>query len=113
EVFGQFIVGYLPHGLVGLVTAGVLAAAMGTLSSSLSSSASASVADFYRPLRPGLEEAGYFRVSRLLTLAWGIGRILVALVCIKYLSNRSVVDQVLAVAGLTTGVILGLFLLGR
>ena len=50
---------------------------------------------------------------RLLTLFWGLTRILVAVVSAKYLSDRSVVDQVLSVAGFTTGVILGLFLLGR
>jgi solute:Na+ symporter, SSS family len=113
EVFGHFIVNYLPHGLVGVVTAAVLASAMGTLSSSLSSSASAFVADFYKPLRPGLKESAYFLVSRLMTLFWGVARILVALMCARYLSNRSVVDQVLSVAGFTTGIILGLFLLGR
>src|SRR5262249_35423469 len=41
EVFGAFIVRYLPPGLVGLVVAAVLAAAMSTLSSSLNSSANA------------------------------------------------------------------------
>jgi SSS family transporter len=113
EVFGYFIVGYLPHGLVGIVIAAVLASAMGTLSSSLTSSASAFVADFYRPLRPQLNELAYLRISKLMTVVWGIVRIAVALGCNWYLSDRSVVDQVLSVAGFTTGVILGLFLLGR
>jgi solute:Na+ symporter, SSS family len=113
EVFGHFIVGYLPHGIIGIVTAAVLASAMGTLSSSLSSSSSAFVADFYKPLRPGLSEGSYFLVSKLMTLFWGIVRMAVALVCTRYFSNRSVVDQVLSVAGFTTGIILGLFLLGR
>jgi SSS family transporter len=113
EVFGHFIVNYLPHGVVGIVTAAVLASAMGTLSSSLSSSASAFVADFYKPMRPALEERAYFLVSRLMTFFWGITRILVALIAAHSVSNRSVVNQVLSVAGFTTGMILGLFLLGR
>jgi SSS family transporter len=113
EVFGHFIVGYLPHGVVGIVTAAVLASAMGTLSSSLSSSASAFVADFYRPVRQSLTERHYFLVSRWMTLFWGVVRMIVAVSAIRLLSNRSVVDQVLSVAGFTTGVILGLFLLGR
>jgi SSS family transporter len=112
-VFGHFIVGYLPQGLVGIVTAAVLASSMGTLSSSLSSSASAFVADFYKPFRPGREEGSYFLVSRIMTGVWGLARIAVALACTWYLSDRSVVDQVLSVAGFTTGVILALFLLGR
>jgi Na+/proline symporter len=113
EVFGYFIVDYLPHGVVGIVTAAVLASAMGTLSSSLSSSASAFVADFYRPLKPYREERHYFVVSRWMTLFWGIIRIAVAFVAVGFLSDRSVVDQVLSVAGFTTGAILGVFLLGR
>src|SRR5205085_10995618 len=43
EVFGYFIVNKLPVGLVGLVIAAVLAAAMSTLSGSLNSSASGTV----------------------------------------------------------------------
>jgi SSS family transporter len=111
-VFGQFIVDDLPRGIVGLLVAAVLAASMGTLASSLSSGASAFVADFYRPLRPGRTEAHYLGVSRFMTSFWGLTRIAVALVGVSLLQDRSVVDAVLAVAGLTTGVILGLFLLG-
>src|SRR5262249_28594908 len=39
EVFGIFIVNYLPAGLIGLVTAAVLASAMASFSSSLNSAA--------------------------------------------------------------------------
>src|SRR5204863_2869789 len=72
RVFGAFIVERLPAGMVGLVVAAVLAAAMSTLSSSLNSSASAFVADFYRPLRPGRTEREYLRLSKLMTLFWGL-----------------------------------------
>jgi SSS family transporter len=113
EVFGLFIVRFLPHGVVGLVVAGVLAAAMGTLSSSLNSAANASVTDFYRPLRPGRGEAHYLNVSRGMTLFWGIARIAVALGALLGQGNRSVIDQVFTVAAFTTGMVLGLFLLGR
>ncbi len=112
EVFGLFIVHFLPHGLIGLVIAAVLAASMSTLSSSLNSSASAFVTDFYRPLRPGREERAYLIVSRWMTLVWGVTRIAVALFALRWLRDRSVIDQVFTVAGFTTGMILGLFLLG-
>ncbi len=111
EVFGVFIVRHLPPGLVGLVVAAVLAAAMSTLSSSLNSSASALVSDFYRPLRPGRSEADYLRVSRGATLFWGAAQVTVALLALQG-SERSVVERVLSVAGLTTGLVLGLFVLG-
>ena len=112
EVFGLFIVHYLPHGVVGLLIAAVLAASMGTLSSSLSSASSAFVTDFYRPLRPGREEGHYLLVSRTMTLFWGLTRIGVALAALFLQSERSIIDQVFSVAGFTTGMILGLFLLG-
>jgi len=112
EVFGLFIVHFLPHGLVGLLIAAVLAASMSTLSSSLNSSASAFVADFYRPLYPGRKERHYLIVSRWLTLVWGLSRVAVALLALYWFRESSVIDQVLTVAGFTTGMILGLFLLG-
>lgn len=112
EVFGLFIVRFLPHGLIGLLIAAVLAASMSTLSSSLNSSASAFVADFYRPLRPGRTEGHYLIVSRWMTLFWGITRIAVALFALRWFRERSIIDAVLTVAGFTTGIILGLFVLG-
>jgi SSS family transporter len=112
EVFGYFIVHKLPVGLIGLVIAAVLAAAMSTLSGSLNSSASATVSDFYRPLRPGRSEGHYLLVSRGLTVLWGLAQIGVGLLAARF-QRRSVVDEVLGVAGFTTGMVLGLFVLGR
>ncbi len=113
EVFGRFIVGSLPVGLVGLVIAAVLAAAMSTLSSSLNSSASAFVTDFYRPLRPGRREQHYLLLSKIMTMFWGVAQMAVALIALYIQGQRSVINQVLSVAALTTGLILGLFLLGQ
>lgn len=112
EVFGLFIVRDLPPGLIGLVVAAVLAAAMSTLSSSLNSSANAFVTDFYRPLRPGQAEERYLLLSKVMTTVWGVAQVGVALGALYLNSPRSIVDQVLSVAGFTTGMVLGLFLLG-
>jgi SSS family solute:Na+ symporter len=112
EAFGYFIVHYLPTGVVGLVVAAVLAAAMSTLSSSLNSSANALVSDFYRPLRPRQREQDYLLASRLLTIVFGVAQMGVALIAVSLHSERAVVDQVLSVAGFTTGLILGVFVLG-
>jgi Na+/proline symporter len=111
-VFGLFIVGRLPTGVVGLLIASVLASAMSTLASSLNSAASASVGDFYRPLLPGQSEAHYLGVSRLLTVFWGLSRVGVALLATLVAGLDSVIHPVLSVAGLTTGIVLGLFVLG-
>lgn len=112
EVFGLFIVTQLPTGVVGVLVAAVLAAAMSTLSSSLNSSANAVVTDFYRPLRPHHSEKWYVLLSRIMTAVWGVAQMGVAYLAYKLGGNKSIVEQVLAVAGFTTGLLLGLFILG-
>jgi SSS family solute:Na+ symporter len=123
-VFGYFIVHNLPVGLIGLVVAAVLASAMASFSSSLNSAANSVVSDFYRPLRPHHTEATYLRIGKTMTSVVGAGKITVALCCIGLMDqsvtvggrtiriDRSVIDQVLAVASVSFGLILGLFALG-
>jgi SSS family transporter len=112
EVFVQFIVREVPVGLRGLIIAAVFAAAMSTLSGSLNSISSAAVADLYRPLvRPEAGERHYLVVSRLLTVVAGLVQIGVALYG-RAMPGRSTVDRVLEVAGFTTGITLGVLLLG-
>jgi Na+/proline symporter len=112
EVFGLFIVTQLPTGVVGILVAAVLAAAMSTLSSSLNSSANAVVTDFYRPLRPHHPEKWYVFLSRIMTALWGVAQMAVAFIAYQLGGDKSVVEKVLAVAGFTTGLLLGLFILG-
>jgi SSS family transporter len=113
EVFGLYIVSHLPVGVVGILVAAILAAAMSTLSSSLNSSSNALVTDFIRPLRRSGSEQGYVNLARLMTVFWGLAQMAVAIAAYRIGSERSVVERVLAVAGFTTGLILGLLLLGR
>ncbi len=111
RIFPTFIVQHLPVGAVGLVLAAIFAAAMSTLSSSLNSSSAAAMNDFYIPATAGRRtDAHYLRVSRILTAAWGVLQMVVAIAAIT-LSSR-VVDEVLGIASFTNGVILGVFLLG-
>lgn len=94
------------------MTAAVLAAAMGSFSSSLNSSANAFVSDFYKPLRPGRSERHYLAVSKGMTTFWGVAKISTALLILLVPSQQSIIDRVLGVAGVTFGLILGLFVLG-
>ena len=111
RIFPYFIVNHLPPGIVGLVLAAVLAAAMSTLSSSLNSSAAAVMGDFVLPGRGGpADDARLLRLSRRLVLGFGVVQAVAALVA-RELSQR-VVDEVLAISAFTSGLILGLFLLG-
>jgi SSS family solute:Na+ symporter len=111
RIFPHFIVTHLPPGIVGLVIAAIFAAAMSTLSSSLNSSAAATVNDFYMPSTGARRsDAHYLAVSRGLTVFWGLVQIGVALAAIRV--SQSVVTEVLAIASFTNGVILGVFFLG-
>ena len=110
QIFPSFMVNHLPPVLSGFVIAGVLAAAMSTASSSLNSLASSSVADFYMTLRGGtLEPAVLLRAARWFTVFWGI-----VLVGVASLAQHwgDVLQAGLAVATITYGPLLGLFLLG-
>ena len=110
QVFPTFIVNHLPSGLRGLVIAAVVAAAMSTLSSSLNSSAASTLGDFYLPAtHERLTEAHYFQVSRLSTAFWAVVQLCVAISAIG-LSGR-VIDEVLGIQSLTSGLLLGLFVL--
>ncbi|MFY9574970.1 MAG: sodium:solute symporter [Blastocatellia bacterium] len=108
RVFSHFIVNELPTGVIGLVIAAMLAAAM---SSSLNALASTSITDFYQPLiAPNRSQAHYMRVSHVVTAVWGAVQIAAALYVIG--KDRRIVDTVLSIASFTNGPILGLFFLG-
>lgn len=108
RVFSHFIVNELPTGVIGLVIAAMLAAAM---SSSLNALASTSITDFYQPLfAPNRTQAHYMRVSHVITAVWGAVQIAAALYVIG--KDRRIVDTVLSIASFTNGPILGLFFLG-
>jgi Na+/proline symporter len=98
-------------GVVGLTTAAVFAAAMSTLSGSLNSSAAATVNDLVLPALGGrLAEGNVVVLTRILTAAFGGIQIAVALGG-QHLEMQ-VIESVLAIAAFTTGIILGVFLLG-
>lgn len=111
RVFARFIVDELPPGALGLVLGAVFAAAMSTLSSSLNSSATAA---FHDLLRPSLLR----RASPRTELAWtraltaGFGLVQIGVGIAGRWLDATVVAGVLAIAGFTTGIILGVFFLG-
>ena len=111
RVFPTFIVTALPSGVRGLMVAAIVAAAMSTLSSSLTASASTTLADFHLPATGGRRPAGhYLAVARRATVAWGVVQTAVALVAISF--SQRIVDEVLGISSFTNGLILGVFLLG-
>jgi SSS family transporter len=112
EVLIRFVVDNVAIGVVGLIVAAILAAAMSTLSSSLNSSATALVNDWLvRGENAAAQPERALWMGRTATVLFGVLQMAVAIGADHYVQNRLVVDQVLAVAGLTTGLILGLYLL--
>ncbi|HEX5054848.1 MAG TPA: sodium:solute symporter [Planctomycetota bacterium] len=110
RVFADFLVHHLPTGLVGIVLGAVFAAAMSTLSSSLSASASALVNDLLLPLTGHRPDSAFaLRSARAATLLFAALQIAVGASGLG--GADAVVNQVLGIATVTTGVILGLFLL--
>jgi Na+/proline symporter len=111
EAYVAFIVRQLPVGLVGLTLAGVFAAAMSTLSSSLNSSAAALVGDFGSLLsaRPPSAARALF-LSRLFTVFFGVIQMGIAIGAQRF--SSSVVNDALAIAGFTAGILFGVFCLG-
>ncbi|NLS94845.1 MAG: sodium/solute symporter [Planctomycetaceae bacterium] len=116
QVFSAFVVHYLPVGVVGLIVAAVFSAAMSTVSGSLNSSASAAVNDLYIPWRRTKPSPQHLLwVSRILTAVFGVFQIAVGIagqLLVTYGVNKAVVESVLAIAGFTIGVVLGVFFLG-
>jgi SSS family solute:Na+ symporter len=112
EVFPKFIVQNLPTGVAGLVIAGVLASAMGTLSSSISALASSTFLDLVKLTRSGrsLNPSQEVRWSRLLTLGWGV--VLIGGAMLFTDTKNPVVELGLKIASVTYGGLLGTFFLG-
>jgi SSS family transporter len=110
-IFPKFIVEEMPAGISGLIVAALFAAAMSTLSSSLSSLSSAAVLDIYLPLfGKDKTETQLLSVSRLATIIWGI--ILVGAAILFIGLEGTVVEVALGIASYTYGGLLGTFLLG-
>ncbi len=111
EVFPKYLIEGLPPGVSGLLLAGILAAAMSTLSSSLNSLASSSMMDLYERLgRPALPPKKALAVSRLLTFFWGI--VFIGFASLFRDTQNPVVELGLQIASFTYGGLLGVFLLG-
>ncbi|MDI6766292.1 MAG: sodium:solute symporter [Bacteroidota bacterium] len=112
EIFPKFIIEHIPSGLSGLIIAGLLAAAMSTLSGSVNSLASAVMLDFYKPyFGKNLSDKKELSISRLVSLLWAILLVGMAIFFI-YSGSKSLVEIALSVASFTYGGLLGIFLLG-
>lgn len=113
EIFPRFIVEQMPAGLRGLVIAGILAAAMSTISSSINALASSVTYDFYAGTTGRTDPAHLFRVGRVVTIVWGVGLTAAALGFVATTARMTtpVVVLALSIASITYGALLGAYLL--
>ncbi len=108
-IFLTFVLGHLPVGLVGLIIAGVFAAAMSTVSSELNSLATATVVDHYlRYVRPGSSDRIARRALRWSTIGWAA---YAAAFAFYGAQLGSLIEAVNFVGSLFYGPMLGVFVL--
>ncbi len=109
-VFFHFILNYLPKGLIGLLLAVIISAAMSSTASGLNALASTTTIDIYkRNLKTEKSEKHYLNASKLFTLFWGIIAILFA--CIGTLFEN-LIQLVNIIGSIFYGTVLGIFLVG-
>jgi solute:Na+ symporter, SSS family len=113
QLFPQFILNHLPAGLAGLVVAGILAAAMSTISSSINALASSMTHDLYAGWSGRRDPAHLLRVGKLFSGLWGLSLIAGALFFYLYATGTDtpVVVLALSIASITYGALLGTYIL--
>jgi SSS family solute:Na+ symporter len=109
-VFIHFILNYLPKGLIGLLLAVILSAAMSSTASGLNALASTTAIDIYkRNIGEGKSEKHFVNATQFFTLLWGIIAILFA--CVGTLFEN-LIQLVNIVGSIFYGTVLGIFLVG-
>ncbi|WP_417941021.1 sodium:solute symporter family transporter [Flavobacterium sp. RS13.1] len=109
-VFFHFILHYLPKGLIGLLLAVIISAAMSSTASGLNALASTTAIDIYkRNLKEEKSEKHYLNATKFFTLFWGIVAILFA--CVGTLFEN-LIQLVNIIGSIFYGTVLGIFLVG-
>ncbi|MDG2194021.1 MAG: sodium:solute symporter [Polaribacter sp.] len=108
-VFLHFILNNLPRGLIGLLLAVILSAAMSSTASELNALASTTALDLYkRNVKGERSETHYVKASKWFTLAWGI--VAISIACIANLFDN-LIQLVNIIGSIFYGNVLGIFLL--
>tara|TARA_Y100001972_G_scaffold129173_1_gene194865 strand:+ start:3234 stop:4931 length:1698 start_codon:yes stop_codon:yes gene_type:complete len=108
-VFLTFVMNYLPNGLIGLLIAVILSAAMSSTSSELNALASTSAIDIYRRLvKKDATDRQYLFMSRVLTLFWGGVALSFAIMATN---TENLIEAINIVGSIFYGTILGIFII--
>lgn len=109
QVFLTFILDHLPVGLVGLLMAVILSAAMSSTSAELNALATTSIVDIYkRSMMETGSPTHYLRASKVSTMLWGILAIAFALIADSF---GNLIQAVNLLGSLFYGTILGIFVI--
>ncbi|MGV1011849.1 MAG: sodium:solute symporter family transporter [Flavobacterium sp.] len=109
-VFLHFILHYLPKGLIGLLLAVIISAAMSSSASELTALASTTAIDIYkRNIKTEKSEKHFVYATQFFTLGWGVIAILFACVCTLF---ENLIQLVNILGSIFYGTVLGIFLVG-
>ena len=107
-IFLNFVLNFLPVGLIGLVLAAIFSASMSSTSSEINSLATTTVVDMYKRLfKKEATEKHYVFITKSATVLWGMLAILFAQFASKM---GSLIEAVNILGSLFYGTILGIFL---
>ncbi len=111
QIFPTYIIERMPHGLIGLIVAAIIAATMSTHSGAINALAASSTHDIYLPFTGrSPDDPRTLKVGKLFALGWGIVLTLGALMFKE--NGTPVVVIALSIASFTQGGLLGGFFLG-
>jgi SSS family transporter len=108
-MFISFILKYLPKGLIGLLLAVILSAAMSSTASEINALATITSIDLYgRNIKDNKDEKHMVKMTKIFTLIWGIIAIIIA--CFANLAEN-LIQLVNIIGSIFYGNVLGIFLL--
>ena len=107
-VFIHFVLNYLPKGIVGLILAMALSAAMSSTASELNALGTTTTIDLYKRNIQGKSEGHYLKMSKVFTFMWGVLAILFASVANLF---DNLIQLVNIIGSIFYGNVLGIFLL--
>ena len=108
-VFIHFILNFLPKGLIGLLLAVILSAAMSSTASELNALGTVTSLDLYKRNKKGeFTQAHYVKASKLFTLLWGA--VAIAIACVANLFDN-LIQLVNIIGSIFYGNVLGIFLI--
>ncbi len=111
QIFPTYIIEHMPHGLIGLIVAAIIAATMSTHSGAINALAAASTHDIYLPFtKRAPNDARTLKVGKMFALFWGVALTAGALMFKE--NGTPVVVIALSIASFTQGGLLGGFFLG-